>query len=201
VNITNKLLDTHSCCVCLEPMKSAVSLNPCGHELDEGCALKISSSSTKQCPICRVDVDSFRPAYNTRQAVEVLLQNMQHSPITIQVNQLTGHKHTYKIERNSKAIDLFKLIFADTKIPPSRIKLLYCQKQVSHFSNLSDYIPPGEVKFNFYMTERLGHWTSIAEDYPLIFQKAVAEVGTDSEHLGKRFLLLYKQAIDQVMNS
>lgn len=77
MNGINNLLDIYSCCVCFESMESAVSLNPCGHELDEGCANAILSSKTV-CPICRADVDSFRPAYVTRQAVEVLLKNMQH---------------------------------------------------------------------------------------------------------------------------
>ncbi len=200
MNGTNNLSDIYSCCICYEPMKSAVSLTPCGHELDEGCANAILSSM-KGCPICRVDVDSFRPAYTTRQAVEVLLQNMQHPDIIIHVNRLTGHKHTYKMERDSKTIDLFKRMFADTKIHPSRIKLLYNQKPISLFSYLSEYIPLREVEFNFYMTERLGHWTSIAQDYPLIFQQAVAEVGSDSKHLHDRFSLLYEQAITQAMNS
>lgn len=197
---TSNLSDMYSCCICFEPMKSAVSLNPCGHELDEGCANAILSSM-KGCPVCRVDVDSFRPAYTTREAVEVLLQNMEHTNIIIHVNRLTGHKHTYKIGRDSKAIDLFKRIFTDTKIHPSRIKLLYNKKPVSLFSCLSEYIPSREIEFNFYMTERLGHWTSIAQDYPLIFQKAVAEVGLDSKHLHDRFSLLYEQAIAQAMNS
>lgn len=197
----SNLSNMYSCCMCFEPMKSAVSLNPCGHEIDEGCANTIIASKIG-CPICRVDVDSFRPAYTTRQAAEALFQNMEHTNITIHVKELSGRKHTYQIRRDSKAIDLCKRIFADTEIHPSRIKLIYNQQLVSLFSRLSEIITSNETEFNFYMTARLGHWKHIAEDYPLIYQKAIAEVGAGSEaDLRLRFSFLFEQAIAEAMNS
>lgn len=203
MNQINNLLDIYICCICIQPMKSAVSLNPCGHELDEGCANTILSS-TKACPICRVNVDSFRPAYITRQAIENLLQNMQHKDdITIHVKRLNGLNHTYKMERDSKAIDLFKRLFADTGIHPSDIRLMYTGMHVSLFSHFSEYIPLKEVEFNFHMQDRsLTHWTKNAQDYPLIFQKAINEAGLDNTMtLYKHFSSLYEEAIDNAMKS
>lgn len=200
-NIANNL-DMFNCCMCFEPMKSAVSLNPCGHELDEGCANAILSS-TKNCPICRVDVDSFRPAYITRQAVELLLQNMQQPDVIIHVNRLTGARLTYKMKRDSKTIDLYKRIFTDTGTPPSMIQLMNNAKLVSHFNHLSEYIQLNEVELSFNMKLYMGHWkTGTAKSYPLIFQKAVSEVGSNNDELlYGRFMSLYNQAIAEAMNS
>jgi hypothetical protein len=182
-------------------MKSAVSLNPCGHELDEKCAQGILSSSSKNCPVCLADVNSFRPAYITRQVIDKLFPNIQHPELTIIVHRLSGEKHTYKVERNSKTIDLFKLIFSDTKIHPSLIKLVHREKSVSPFNHLNEYIPHEESEVHCYMTERFGHWSSKAEEFPLIYKQAVAEVGANSNELPDRFLNLHREAINKAMNS
>ncbi len=201
MSITNLLLDVYNCSICFEPMKTAVSLNPCGHELDEGCA-NVVLKSRKACPICLVVVDSFRPAYTTRQAVEVLFQNMQHPEINIHVNRLDKQVLSYKITSDEKGINLFKRIFIDTGIHPKNIKLVYNNKLVSLFSqHLSEYVPSSEVNVNFYMTVRLGHWTETARDYPAIFQEAAVEVGSKRNQLQDRFEFLYEQAVTQAMNS
>lgn len=206
MNGVNGLPDLYHCCICDEPMKSAVSLNPCGHELDQTCA-----AALKKCPFCRVDVTSFRPAFITRQAVEALLKNMERQEnavvkeikqekITVHVHRLTGQKFTYKMGSAEKTINVFKLLFNDTKLHPSRIELVCNRKQVSLFGpQLSDYVPQDKTELTFYMKERLGHWTQIAEHYPLIFQKAVAQVGPLSKNLNVRFLDLYNQAVEQAM--
>lgn len=100
----NSLLELYKCAVCFEPMHSAVSLDPCGHEFDQNCAIQMISW-TKKCPTCRRNIDSFRPAYITRHAVKALLQN-----VTIKVYLFSDHKYTYQMKRTSKAIDLFHLI-------------------------------------------------------------------------------------------
>jgi hypothetical protein len=199
MSITKNLLDAYNCCICLEPMKTAVSFNPCGHEVNEKCA-KDTLSSTKKCPMCRVDVESFRPAYFTRQAVESLLKTMQQPKITIHVKTLLGHKYTFKVEKDSKVINLFNLIFAETEIHPSQIKLLFNNKLISPFSNLNEYFLSDDVEFNTLMSIRFDHWTTIAKEFPLIFQKAVSEL-KNGENLREKFMSIYRESIKEAMNS
>lgn len=205
MNGTNAaLLDLYNCCVCLEPMKTAVSLDPCGHELNEGCADAILSS-TKKCPSCRVDVNSFKPSYNTRQAVETILQNMPCTDsVTIHVSSIMNKdKYTYTMKRDSKAIELFKRIFDDTTTHPSRVKLALNGKYISLFGHFSEYLSPKESEFQFHIIPRMGHWTHIADDYPLLFQRAVAEVGkaADPDTLHARFASIYEGEIARAMDS
>ncbi len=194
----NSLIDIYQCVICLEPMKSAVSLNPCGHELDEVCALEILATDNKKCPVCRKDIDSFRPAYLTRQAIEILVPKMLNSMVTIQVKTITGAKITLNIERNCKVAKLFPAICKGLKIDPYRdIKLAANGKYISPFKYLHEYIPNDKSEYTFFANRFIGNWPEIAKKHPSIFHQALAEVGYNCN---VHFLKLYGEAIDKAVN-
>lgn len=198
MSLSSSLLDIYTCCVCLDPLKRAVSLN-CGHEVNRKCAKKILRS-TKRCPICQVDVNSFKPAFITRQATQAVLNDIQQSLITIHVQPLQGKKLKYIIDRNSKAISLFKCIYDETNNHPTQIRLIYNHKLISPFKNLKEYFLTDNVEFTVYMHNRISDVRKIANDFPEILRKAQSELN-EGDDISEKFLSTYKESIDKALQS
>jgi C3HC4-type zinc finger (RING finger) protein len=198
------LEDIYNCAICLEPMKTAVFLNPCGHEFDEACVRGVLETSNKKCPVCQVDVYSFQPAYTTRQAIAKLQQIMPNSSVVIHVRSLSGHHITLNMERNCKVAKLLPLFSKSLGFSsPKNIKLTANGQTLSPFKYLYEVIPNDKSEYTFYASEYLGHWTTQAKDHRLIFETALAEVGNEvgkSSDLRERFMNLYEEALSKALN-
>lgn len=125
------------------------------------------------------------------------------SPITIHLKTLQGREYTYRIDRESKAIALFKLIFKDTSIHPCDIKLIHKNKQICPLGDLNEHLQSDVVDFNFFMTERFGHWRTLENAVPKEMfsdlQKAISNYPNQEGNLVSAFISKYKKIVDNAM--
>jgi len=193
---TEKYLINHvySCAACTEPMLSAMSLNPCGDEVDEKCAFMILENGEK-CPICLCDVVSFRPAQKTRQAVSALLGEMLNPRLIIDVKSLNDFPVSSIIDRHCKVARLFVNLQKALGYATEDITLRDIDgKMVSPFKYLHEYVPCNESKHTFYLSTT-GHWTERAVNYPQLFSQAYNMIGSPDEN----FSILYRFAIEEAI--
>lgn len=121
--------------------------------------------------------------------------------VFIQVHQVRGKLLTYEMKRNATVIDLLNRLSEDTTIHPSRIRLIDHGKVVTRFAaSLNNYIPAEATWKHFHITERRKHST-IEYDLPDLYQKAIDEVGSDSNQLDCRIKVLFEKAVSQAINS
>lgn len=119
--------------------------------------------------------------------------------VVVQIHQVSGNLLTYELQRTSTVIDLLNRLSEDTTIHPSRIRLIDRGTVVTRISaSLSDYIPPEETWKHFHITERR-KLSTIAYDFPELYQKALDEVGSDSDQLDIRISALFDDTFSQVV--
>lgn len=201
----SSLKDNFSCPTCLEPLRSAVSLNPCGHELNESCAQAVLELPNKQCPICLVCVDSFRPAYVTRNAVAIVFQEAKPSgSVEIKVKSITGRAATFYMNKDDKIAKLFPLIRQEFHM--SHVELTQKNKHVSPFKIVNDYFLEDGDRISFAATEDLSHWSQKAPKHPEILRKAYQMLRINKESSDDRkeqavmnFLKLYREELQKAM--
>lgn len=118
--------------------------------------------------------------------------NTDQSPITIHVKELLGKQYTYTLARDAKVAELIKRLQEDARKPANQMLLVHNRCTVSLFSeHLSDYVRSDANEAVFCLKLRLGHWTQTAQEYPIILQAAIAEVGqANPDALAARFLSL-----------
>lgn len=107
---------------------------------------------------------------------------------------------TYEMLREGKVIDLLKRLSEDIKIHPTRIRLIDHGTVVTRFnSSLSEYILAEATWKHFHITERR-NTSTIAYDFPEIYQQAIEEVGPESENVDRRLLAIYEEVVAKAMN-
>lgn len=200
--------DIYDCPICYELNDTAVSLNPCGHELHESCALRIIRELGNNCPECRTPIQSFRPALTTRKAVEslrVIDAPPPYDPLTIIICDLTGKRIKMIVSKEDPVALIFKKIQEKTLEHPHSLKFLYNHQVLDPGAKIQQYISSPQNEIYIYKLLRLG-----GAVVPTLFDRAKEIVGpraanitwgcepTDS--VAAEVAVIYSRLYDQRLN-
>lgn len=192
-----QLDEIYNCSICLEHLdETAISLNPCGHELHESCAVELKAAVFK-CPECRVDIRDYRPAYRTQAATQFIfrkeklpteVQVSNPTEVQVSVKTLSGGHYKFSVDRNKKTVVLAKQISDAIKTPINQLWMNSEGCKMDFFEPLSTYLKPNQQQLEVCSTLRLGYGPYASE---LIFDLAL-----ESKLLTKELIDQYKEKKD-----
>lgn len=192
INLVPSQIDNlYACAVCLEHLdKTTISLNPCGHELHESCALEVMKRAPSKCPECRVNIENYRPAYRTRGATEEIFKDLKKEiQVVVKfVKSLTGHNYTFTIDRNKRTVFLAKQLSDASNTPINHLQMHSGGCVLDFFEPLATYLKPDQESIQVYSSSRLGRGPYASK---LIFDLAL-----DAKLITKAQLNLYKSQED-----